>query len=238
MSVRKQIYSLYTLIAACGLLAGYLVAVPRDEVSPIYLIYPPEVPADLTFGESLFPDQQPGLVSSSNMAMITERNDKAPTAHMVRYWCPRSSNSWGEIIYEWKWDVSWQPELAIMKPNLHVFSELDPFARGEFYIATESTRDQWLLMLAMGENKSDTRLDREIDVTRWVRNSRYLRVKYRLKAQKMMYHPTPNDPIGFAGAHALRQHIDRPIQPPYAMYLSLWRHRPPEPSLNQSASER
>ena len=238
MTSRGRMALIYGMAVACGLLAGYLIAVPRDEVSPIYLIQPPTVPADLTFGESLFPDQQPGLVSSWNMAMITERNDQDPTAHIVRYWCPRSSNTWGEIIYEWKWDADWDPELAIMKPNLHVFSEFDPLARGEFYIATASTRDQWILMLEIGESKSDTRLNREIDVTRWVRNSRYLRVKYRLKAQKMMYHPTPNDPIGFAGAHAMRDHIEDPVQPPYAMYLSLWRHRPPEPTKVQSASER
>lgn len=226
MTPRWRLGLVYGLTAISGLVLGYAFAPSGDSITQIYITRMPQTPPDLVFRETLFPDDQPGLVSSSNLAMITESKENDRSDLTVRYWCPRSSDTWGELIYEWKWDETWQPQLAILRPNLHILTEFDPAARGEFYVASAVTNDRWIRLLEMGLGHSDTRLDYPIDVTKWVQTSRYFRIKFRLKAKKMMYHPTPNDPIGFAGAQALRQHYDKPTT---NMRLMLWEHRP-EPS--------
>jgi hypothetical protein len=71
-------------------------------------------------------------------------------------------------------------------------------------------------------------LQHAVDVSRWVKGSQSLRIRYRVKASRLMYHPTPDDPIGLAAAQCLRQQISKREleQSKYAARLRLWKNHP------------
>jgi hypothetical protein len=93
---------------------------------------------------------------------------------------------------------------------------------GELYLASQDTGDQWVELLKFSAQSVGTSITEPIDITRWVRTGHHLRLKYRLKAERPLYHPTPDDPIGIAGAQCLRSSGNHP----YASRLRLWRNKP------------
>jgi hypothetical protein len=109
--------------------------------------------------------------------------------------------------------------VGILDPNVSVMTGFDPAARAELYVASEATGGKWVQLCSLEKKLDRTELQRTIDVTPWVQKGNYLRVKYRLLAKKFMTHPTPDDPIGFAGAQCLRQLKVRP----HATRLQLWK---------------
>jgi hypothetical protein len=137
----------------------------------------------------------------------------------LKFYCPKDALQWGELVVRWEWDADWVPTLGILEPNLSVVPAFDPAATAEIYVSSEGTEGRWIRLTRLEKKLDNSELTNAIDVTQWVQKGNYLRVKYRLKAEIFMTHPTPDDPIGFAGAQCLRQLKVKPA----ATRLMLWR---------------
>jgi len=219
--------SVYLSTALISIMAGYFWQANQHSTSFIYFLQPPEVAADLVFSESLTGkyvglDGIEGFHGILRNAVIITEEGRQGGGQTNRYVCPQSSEEWGELELNWEWDGSLQPALGILELNMHVFPEFDSTAVAEMYLASEETKGRWVPVVTLNASTHDRSLFESIDVTRWVKNSHHLKLLYRLKANRLIYHPTPNNPVGFAGAQCLR-HAD---YSPYAMKLSLWKDMP------------
>jgi len=217
----------YLSTALIALGVGFYWQSQQYSASPIYFLKPPQVAADVIFVESLLGehiglDGIDGFHGVLRNAVVITEEGRQGGGQTNRYVCPQSSGQWGELELKWEWDRSLHPALGILDLNMHVFPQFDSTAVAEMYVSSEATKGRWVQMVTLSENTHDRNLFESIDVTRWVKNSRYLKVLYRLKANRLIYHPTPNTPIGFAGAQCLR-HAN---YSPEATKLSLWKELP------------
>jgi len=208
----------WAMSATAGCVAGSWMAFGLRVVPQLYFAKVPERDADLILSESLFDSQTRFIESIDGLQRVSER-DGSTEAVSLRFYCPKGANEWGEIVQKWSWKANWSPALVILEPNMLVVPAFDPATTAEIYISSKSTSDRWIRLVRLEKGLESIELNRPIDVTRWVRNGDYVRVKYRLKAVKLMTHPTPDDPIGFAGAQCLRQTKTKA----FATRLLLWR---------------
>ena len=214
--MQRSVLRLLTL--AVGAIVGTWLAWPKVTLSDLYFATPPEEPAALTLTENLFAESTPFIESTSKLQRVSER-DGETEAVSTKFYCPKEAREWGELIVRWEWQADWKPRLGILDPNVAIITAFDPATQAELYVASEVTGDRWVQLCQLEKKLERTELNRAIDVTDWVQRGNYLRVKYRLKAEKFMTHPTPDDPIGFAGAQCLRQLRAKP----HATRLQLWK---------------
>lgn len=217
----------YFSTALFALLAGFLWQSNQYSVSLIYFLKPPDVAADVVFiesfvGKNIGLDGIDGFNGVLRNAVVITEEGRQGGGQTNCYICPQSANRWGELELTWKWERTIKPALGILDLNMHVFPQFDSTAIAEVYLASEETKGRWVQMVTLSEKTHDRNLFDSIDVTRWVQKSSYLKVLYRLKANRLIYHPTPNTPIGFAGAQCLR-HAE---YAPEATKLSLWKTMP------------
>lgn len=236
---RKRLLPLvYVSTALLALLAGFLWQSNQYSVSLIYFLKPPDVAADVVFvesfvGKTIGLDGIDGFHGVLRNAVVITEEGRQGGGQTNFYICPQSANRWGELELHWEWDRSMKPALGILALNMHVFPQFDDTAIAEMYLASEETKGRWVQMVTLSAKTHDRNLFDSIDVTRWVKNSSYLKVLYRLKANRLIYHPTPNTPIGFAGAQCLR-HAEHS---PEATKLSLW-NTLPEGYANKVSSQK
>jgi hypothetical protein len=205
-------------VLAVSAITGFYLALPSDSSSDLYFAKTPEDPATLTLTENLFADTSPFIESTSKLQRVSER-DGETEAVSTKFYCPNEALEWGELIVRWEWQSDWIPRLGILDPNVAIITAFDPATQAELYVASEATGGEWVQLCRLEKKLDRTELQRAIDVTPWVQKGNYLRVKYRLMAEKFMTHPTPDDPIGFAGAQCLRQLRVKP----HATRLRLWK---------------
>lgn len=205
-------------ILAIGAITGFYLAIPSDSLIDLYFAKQPESPATVTLTENLFADSSPFIESTSKLQRVSER-DGETEAVSTKFYCPNEALEWGELIVRWEWKNDWIPRVGILDPNVMIMTGFDPATRAELYVASEATSGKWIQLCRLEKKLDRTELQRAIDVTAWVQKGNYLRVKYRLMAEKFMTHPTPDDPIGFAGAQCLRQLRVKP----HATRLQLWK---------------
>jgi hypothetical protein len=204
--------------ALIGCILGGWLGSERQATQDLYFAKVPEVPPTISLTESLFDPQSRFIESTSGLQRVSERDGTTETVSL-KFYCPNESLGWGELILKWNWDAEWVPATGILEPNMLVVPAFDPSSVAEIYVSSESTGDRWLQLARLEKGLESIELNRAIDVTKWVQKGNYLRVKYRLRAEKLMTHPTPDDPIGFAGAQCLRQLKRKP----FASRLLLWR---------------
>lgn len=211
----------YLLVGITCAATAYWLTPRSPTVSNIYLVREPTEPADREFLVSNFGPEKSNQFTPKNVVLIRERSvqEKVTTA----YWCPKYPGTWGEVEVEYRWEPSFQPQRAILEPVLSVATVFDPTAVAEFAIASDATNQQWETLLRLDVSSPDTVFNKAIDVSRWVQGCTSLRIRYRLRAEKLIYHPTPNDPIGYAGAQCLRQHYGSS----HASRLRLWKQSEP-----------
>lgn len=237
-SGKRLLPLVYVSTALLALLAGFLWQSNQYSVSLIYFLKPPDVAADVVFvesfvGKTIGLDGIDGFHGVLRNAVVITEEGRQGGGQTNFYICPQSANRWGELELTWKWDRTFQPALGILDLNMHVFPQFDSTAIAEMYLASEETKGRWVQLVTLSEKTHDRNLFDSIDVTRWVKKSSYLKVLYRLKANRLIYHPTPNTPIGFAGAQCLR-HAE---YSPEATKLSLW-NTLPEGYANKVSSQK
>jgi hypothetical protein len=217
----NRIWLLYAVTATVFAAIGYWFSVPSPYISSIYFAREPESPPDFEVSISSLEHTHPAIESTVNVAWVRER--ELDDSVKVRYWCPKTANEWGEVVVHWQWEHAWSPKLALLELNIQIFSMFDPFSEAQVFLSSQDTGGRWKELVRFDVNSSDKELSKAIDVSPWVSTSRYLRIKYRMKGQKWMYHPTPNDPIGIAGAQCLRQGNGQT----YSSRLRLWKQDAP-----------
>ncbi len=211
----------YVLCTVFFFAIGFYFSLPSSKLPLIELIASPTAPADREFLITSSQRDDKGIESTANVKWTRERGPDNNLS--VFYWCPAEAGVWGEVVVRWEWDESWTPEFAMLEPNLILAPLHDSSAAGELYLASEDTRGQWIELASLDARVSkDKGVTEPIDVTRWLKTSRYLQIKYRLKANRQLFHPTPDDPIGIAGAQCLRQLAGQQ----FASRLRLWRIQP------------
>lgn len=212
---------IYLLVGAVGLAFGYLASQEPSGVTKIYFVQDPSSPPDYEIRYSYSPDPSSASLVTQNVALIRERGDRDEVNAV--YWSPKRPDEWGSVEMTFPWSSDSDFAIAILEPSLHLFRDYDATAAGELAIASEATGNRWITLAALGAGGKKIKIESGIDVTRWVRGSRSLRVRYRMRASRLMYHPTPNDPIGLAGAQCLRQ-FD--LENGYSSRLRLWKDHP------------
>jgi hypothetical protein len=227
-SMRKNygIAMVYVLLCASFALMGYRFSSESSRVASLYYVREPKSPADIELLYSNVPAPGSKNAVTENIALIRER-DPDDQVHIV-FWSPKRANEWGSIEIEFQWEPGFNPAFAVLDPNLHLFGNFDSTAGGEFAVASQATGNRWVTLASTETIDSKFTLQHAIDVSRWVQGSDSLRIRYRVKASRLMYHPTPDDPIGFAAAQCLRQHLnERDAENcKYAARLRLWKNQP------------
>ena len=195
----------YALVGAMAVVVGYLSVRQAPILSPIRIAGEvPETKPDAEWLVNLFGESQPYLVNSIGLALITE--DSKDTAMNTRFWCPREPDSWGEVVYRFPIDSNMEIKQVVLDVNLCTFPMFDPSTVAELAISTTTKpTDKWRKLVVLDGRVSDRVFKDPIDITEWVRGSNIVYIKYRLRARRMQFHPTPNDPVGYAGAQCLRQ---------------------------------
>lgn len=201
-----------------GASIGVCMALYSASDYDIYFASIPESPAAINLTENLFDDTSRYVETVNKLQRVSERDGETETVS-TKFYCPNESRVWGELILRWRWEADWSPSLGILDPNLTISPGFDPASTAELYISSEVTHGRWILLCRLDGKLDRTEIQRSIDVTKWVQKGEYLRVKYRLRAEKYMTHPTPDDPIGLAGAQCLRQLRVNPV----ATRLRLWK---------------
>ncbi len=218
----------YAILCASFGVLGYRWSSEPSRVTSLYFVREPTSPADIELLYSNFSTSVSMEPVTQNLAQIRERAPDDQVTTM--YWSPKRANEWGSIEIEFQWEPGFDPAFAILDPSLHLFGNFDCTAAGEIAVASEATGNRWVILASIAAGESKHTLQHPVDVSRWVRGSQSLRIRYRVKASRLMYHPTPNDPIGFAAAQCLRE------LPPrsgfegenYAAQLRLWKNQPDE----------
>lgn len=216
VSSRKVL--LWSLTSSVGIAAGIWLGTESSQRQELYFASPSETPATLILTESLFDAESKYIESTEGLQRVSERDGETESVSL-KFYCPKDAFNWGELTLKWAWAEDLAPRMAILEPNMLVVPAFDPAATAEIYIESAATNRKWVKLLRLEKGLESIELNRAIDVSRWVRQGDYLRVKYRLKASKLMTHPTPDDPIGFAGAQCLRQLKTKPT----ATRLLLWK---------------
>jgi hypothetical protein len=212
---------LYACIIASCAIGGYFGFSRGPLVTKIYFAREPSTPPDRDFPFYNTLEESDRRLVTSNVSRIRERNPEHPQNDLTAYWSPNAPGVWGSVEMEWSWEEGFFPQLAILHPSLHLFPVFDPSVSGEIAVSSQATGDRWVTLASIESRNGSIALVDGIDVTPWVQNSHALRVRYRLRASKLIYHPTPNDPIGLAGAQCLRTNGDTP-----SSRLRLWAMRP------------
>jgi hypothetical protein len=227
-SLRKNYRTVmvYAILCASFMFLGYRWSSEPSKVTALYYVREPTSPADIELLYSNVSDFGSKKPVTEDIALIRERD---PDDHVqVVYWSPKRANEWGSIEIEFEWEPGFDPAFAILDPSLHLFGNFDPTASGEFAVASEATGNRWVTLAVIEAIEDKFTLQHAVDVSRWVKGSQSLRIRYRVKASSLMYHPTPDDPIGLAAAQCLRQQINKPEleQSKYASRLRLWKSHP------------
>lgn len=201
-----------------GIAAGIWLGTESSHTQELYFASPQKVPATVILTESLFEAEPRYIESTQGLQRVSERDGDTESV-VLKFYCPNEALKWGELTLKWTWAQDLAPRTGVLEPNMLVVPAFDPAATAEIYIESAATNGKWIKLLRLEKGLESIELNRGIDVSRWVQRGDYLRVKYRLKASKLMTHPTPDDPIGFAGAQCLRQLKTKPT----ATRLLLWK---------------
>lgn len=195
---------------------GYRSIVPKPASSKITLSRLPAVPPDETILIDLWSERPAFIVNKEELALVTEKNPRE--VDHVRFLCPRRPNEISHLDLQFPLENAASIEKAFLKLDLLAASVYDPSAKLRVYMSSEATQNQFEELAELSLYTGEDQIPGDFDVTRFVKNSTRLKVRIECMASKLLYHPTPDDPIGYAAAQALRQ----PRKEKSAAKLSLW----------------
>ena len=193
--------SLILLLALCFGALGFAFGLPAKVHPSVQQVELPSEVADSISTVDIWSEDQP-LIEKIDSAV---RSTELPSGGYdgIRFWCPRRPDHWGEVIYSFPIKTDREIELAVLKfSEIKVFAFRDNEAQVEVWLGGIGQDNDWE-RIGVVDAKSDT-FPQLIRVTDWVRGGKSLRVRFRFRARQLLYHPTENDPIGLAGAQALR----------------------------------
>jgi len=195
---RTPLLYLGTIVLFGGL--GLLSAMPwskRNVLTAIEL-NAQEV-ADEVFEVDVWGAKQDFLAFEDGVVLVTESQLSGPA---IRYWCPRTYNQWGILDYDFPLSPLRAVEKVVLEHHTMIFGALD--ARAEAEIWLPSPRAERLEQAGHLTSDAIVSFPKTLDVTDRASGKSHFRLRYRLKASQLLFHPTPDVPIGYAAAQACR----------------------------------
>jgi len=195
---------------------GYLTMDPSPPTSRISFSGYPKTPADDSLLVDLWNDRLPFIAAREGVALVTE--GKLEDRSMVRYFCPRKQYDDGSLLLRFAIDNQRSLRHIFLSLRLAVFFNFDESAEVDVFLKSSQTGGVFLQFAELGARTEEDVIRESFDITEYARGSDQVEVKIISRASKLLYQPTPNDPIGYAGAQALRQYPDNK----WSAKLDLW----------------
>jgi hypothetical protein len=214
--LQKYLEILFLVSLAC--LSGWLgliTASPRVVKSKIIVPLAPSQLADRSSHLSLWNGETTNLERVENGVLVRE---KGSHGFDCQYYCPREPNTEALIQLRFPVREANPITLALFSLRIHSFHDFDPEARVILSVATRDDLRDEKVLAEFSSFTEESNIGSAFDVTEYVKHKTDLIILVRGKCRRMLYHPTPNDPIGYAGAQLLRQREDEP----WAAKLDLW----------------
>lgn len=182
---------------------GYFSNRTSRFVSKITFTTPPTRKPDRLLEVNLWGDPSSFIYQQDKIALINEKNPNP--VRFMKFYCPRSPHELSTLILRFKLEENMPCDHAFLRLSSAALYNFDPYAKIRVAIASEKTSGDFVELAELSKNTEENQIPESFDVTEYVRDSRLLDVRLTAVASKLLYHPTPNDPIGFAAAQLLRQ---------------------------------
>lgn len=196
---------------------GYRSVKPAQAVSQITLGNRPQSEPDRSFVVDLWAERPEFIEDKNAFALVTEKHQ--PERYSVRFLCPRSPNQRSELNLRFPLDKLQSVRSAFIQLTVLASAVYDPMAELHIWVASDATNGRWVELLELSAKTGEDQIPDAFEVTSYVQGASELRLRISCIASHLMYHPTPDDPIGYAACQALRQaRYDS-----FAAKLELWR---------------
>lgn len=166
----------------------------------------PETPADQTLDVDLWNESLPYIVDRESVVLIHERAGDGGDDMATRFFSPRNPNQDGYVLIRFPLKPEQPVQKAYVTLRLVSFYTFDEKAEVKVELKSEATKGVFLKLAELGAKTQETSIDESFDVSEYARGATAIEIKITVRASKLLYHPTPNDPIGYAGAQALRHY--------------------------------
>lgn len=195
---RTPLLYLGTMVLFGGL--GLLSAMPWSKRNLLKAVeLSAEEVADELFEVDVWQPTQNFLAFKDGVVLVTESQLSGPA---IRYWCPRAHDQWGIVDYDFPLSPLRVVEKVVLEHHTMIFGALD--ARAEAEIWLPSPRVERLEQVGHLASDAIVSFPKTLDVTAHASGTSHFRLRYRLKANQLLFHPTPDVPIGYAAAQACR----------------------------------
>ncbi len=185
--------------AGIGFMSKYWTTAKPNQLRAAEL--PPNALFDEILGVDVWKEPHRYVRSKSNIALVTETQGSVENPR-IRFWCATQYDRWGVIDYVFPLDSSRRLKSALLEHEVCVFGMLDPTAEAEMWVDADGNGK--FELVGHLQDRVQSRFPSVVDVTQWANGRSQLQIRYRLKAGRLLFHPSPNDPIGYAGAQACR----------------------------------
>jgi hypothetical protein len=188
------------LISGC---IGYFSLRTTPEPSRISFTGRPETQADKSLDVDIWNESFPYIVARDRVVLISE--GRAEDGPLTRFFSPRSAEQDGSVLLRFPLEPDKTIQKAFLTLKLASFYTQDETANVQIELRSERTNGYFLKLAELNSKTQENVIPESVDISEYVRGSTAVEIKITVRASKLLYHPTPNDPIGYAGAQALRQ---------------------------------
>lgn len=210
------------LLSGC---IGYFSLRKTPDVSRINFAGYPETPADESLDVDLWNENLPYIVGRESVVLIHERAGAGGDEMATRFFSPRNPNQDGYVLIRFPLKLEQPIQKAYLTLRPVTFYSFDEKAEVKVELKSEGTQGVFLKLAELGAKTQETSIDESFDVSEYARGATAIEIKITVRASKLLYHPTPNDPIGYAGAQALRHYKRDPV----CARLDLWYDKESQP---------
>lgn len=200
---------------------GYRSVLSPRTASRITLGNRPQGEPDESLTVDLWAEQPAFIENKDTFALVTERSEQELSS--VRFLCPRSPNLPSELLLRFPLSEQQPVQAAFLQLTLLASAAYDPLAQLRLWVASPATGNEWLELVELSVATGEDQIPEAFDITPYVQGAAELRLRMTCLASRLIYHPTPDDPIGYASCQALRQ----PRYEAFAAKLEIW-HAPRE----------
>ncbi len=207
-------FSFLVLVCLSGWL-GHLSLPPQSIKSKIVVpLQRPKI-ADEKLTLTIWDESPPYLEKVEDAVLVRE---KAANGIDTLYYCPRDPVKEATVLLRFPIPQDRPLRLVLLTLSLHCFYEFDPDAHLYLSLSSSNTNNKEILLAEFSSDTQENEITDAFDVTEYVVGAKELQIIIRGSSPRLLYHPTPNDPIGYAGAQLLRQWGNDPS----AAELELW----------------
>jgi len=206
---------LFLVLACLSGWLGHLSLLPKATKSKIVVpLQRPKV-ADEIMTLNIWDESPKYLENLQDAVLVRER---AIGTYDTLYYCPRTPDREATLVLRFPLPENRPIRLGLLSLRLHSFYEFDPDSRLYLLVSSSTTNEKEILLAEFSIETQENSITDAFDITQYAVGAKELKIIIRGSSPRLLYHPTPNDPIGYAGAQLLRQWQ----RDPWAAQLELW----------------